>query len=88
MDFDQGHYLRISFLTLPRKIARIFGKKEEYLDVTEKILKNSYALCFLVFFQYNGPAILQSMKKGVSSLILSLLSQFVPFIIFAFILYI
>lgn len=74
-------------LAIPKPIALIFNKGDEYLSYAIPILRNSNYLGFLRWIQFNSQAMLQALQRGVLAMIVSILSNFAGFLIFAYILF-
>lgn len=87
INFAWSIIVTILALTIPRQISSIFGSGEEYLDYSVPILKNSNYLGFLRWVQFNCQAMLQALQCGVRAMIVSLMSNFVGFLVFAYILF-
>lgn len=80
-------FITILALAIPRQISMIFGSGEEYLDYSVPILMNSNYLGWFRWVQLNSQAMLQALQYGVHAMIVSMLSNFVGFLIFAYILF-
>ena len=87
INFTWSIIVTILALTIPKPISLIFNKGQEYLSYSVPILRNSNYLGFLRWVQFNSQAMLQALQRGVLAMIVSLLSNFAGFLIFAYILY-
>lgn len=87
INFLAGSILAILTIAIPRQISRIFGSEEEYLYWGAKFLTAGNSLGFLLFARFNVPSMLQSLQMGLTSVVLSLLTQLVSITIFMLILY-
>lgn len=74
-------------LVIPRQISLIFGKGEDYLAYAVPILRNSNYTGFLRWIQFNSQAMLQALQRGWQAMIVSLMSNFVGYLVFAYILF-
>ncbi|KAK8841710.1 hypothetical protein M9Y10_026654 [Tritrichomonas musculus] len=74
-------------LTIPKQIALIFGHGSDYLAYAVPILRNSNYTGFLRWVQFNSQAMLQALQRGWQAMIVSLLSNFAGYLIFAYILF-
>lgn len=79
--------ITILALAIPREISMIFGSGEEYLDYSAPILRNSNYLGVFRWVQFNCQAMLQALQYGVHAMIVSMMSNFVGFLVFAYILF-
>lgn len=73
--------------SIPKQIAKIWGKDEDYLKVCPKMLRIGFVSCFANQTILTTSAILQAMKMVVLSIISSVLTMLIPIPIFSFILY-
>lgn len=87
LGFVWGSITAIFTWTIPREIAKMFSSDPNYLRWAGPMLKVGNAFGFIVVARFTFPSLLQSMKKGITSTLLSLGSQLVSIIAFAFILY-
>lgn len=87
INFVWSILITILALAIPREISMIFGSGEEYLDYSEPILRNSNYLGFFRWVQFNCQAMLQALQYGVHAMIVSMMSNFVGFLVFAYILF-
>ncbi|OHT06211.1 MatE family protein [Tritrichomonas foetus] len=85
--FVWGTITSIFSWSIPREISKIFSKGEGYLRWAGPMLQVGNALGFVVFGRFTFPSMLQSLKMGITSTLLSLASQLVSIIAFEFILY-
>ena len=74
-------------ITLRKQISMIFGRDEFFVDSTSRMLIISYLFCFSMGAQYVTMSLLQSMQQNVQSIILCILTQFLPVPLFGSILY-
>lgn len=79
--------ITILALAIPREISMIFGSGEEYLEYSVPILRNSNYLGVFRSVQFNSQAMLQALQYGVHAMIVSMMSNFVGFLMFAYILF-
>lgn len=87
INFAWSVLVTILALAIPKQISLIFGSGDEYLDYAVPILRNSNYLGFLRWVQFNSQAMLQALQHGVHAMIVSMLSNFAGFLIFAYILF-
>lgn len=80
-------FITILALAIPRQISMIFGSGEEYLEYSVPILMNSNYLGWFRWVQFNCQAMLQALQYGIHAMIVSMLSNFVGFLVFAYILF-
>ena len=73
--------------SIPKQIARIWGKSEKYLEVAPKMLRIGFASCFANQIILTTAATLQAMKMVILSIVTSVLTMLIPIPIFSFILY-
>lgn len=71
----------------PKTIAMVFSDSPGYLGWAAPMVQTGNALGFIVFGRFCFPAVLQSLRKGTTSTILSISSQLVSIIGFALMLY-
>lgn len=74
-------------LTIPRQIASIFGSDPEYLDSAEPSLRNSNYAGVVRWIGFNSQGMLQSLQNGTLAMIVSVMSNFIGFLLFAYLLY-
>ena len=74
-------------LSIPKQISLIFGHGSDYLSYSVPILRNSNYTGFLRWVQFNSQAMLQALQRGWQAMVVSLLSNFAGYLIFAYILF-
>lgn len=79
--------ITILAFSIPKQISLIFGHGEEFLHYAIPMLKNSNYTCFLRWIQFNSQAMLQALQRGWQAMVVSLLSNFAGFLIFAYVFY-
>ncbi|OHT01157.1 MatE family protein [Tritrichomonas foetus] len=72
---------------IPTEISKVFGSGDEYLKWAGPMLKYGNALGFIMFFRINAQGCLQALQLGGQAMILTITSQLIAIIAFAFILY-
>ena len=71
----------------PRQISAIFGDGQEFLDMSEGMLKYSNGLGVIAFVRFNTQAMLQTMQSATRAMIVSFTSNFGATLVFAYVLY-
>ena len=74
-------------LAIPKPISLIFGHGDEFLHYAIPMLRNSNYTGFLRWIQFNSQAMLQALQRGWQAMVVSILSNFAGFLIFAYLLY-
>ncbi|KAH0793966.1 MatE family protein [Histomonas meleagridis] len=87
LGFTWGTITSIFSYSIPNEISKIFASSNGYLSYAGPMLTVGNALGFVVFARFTTPSMLQSMKRGITSTILSLSCQLVSIIVFAVIMY-
>ncbi|KAK8849282.1 hypothetical protein M9Y10_018650 [Tritrichomonas musculus] len=87
INFAWSCLVTILALSMPKPISQIFGHGNEFLDYAVPMLMNSNYTGFFRWVQFNSQAMLQALQRGWQAMIVSLMSNFAGFLIFAYIFY-
>jgi len=82
-----GVFTTILTYTIPKQLAMIFSKDENYLPWGIEMIKSINGLAFIQVLKYNGQTIMQSLQLGLRATITSFFNNFIFITGFAFLLY-